>query len=211
MSETRQLLDRTARRESILRAAAVAFGAQGFAATSMDDVAAAAGITKLIVYRHFDSKEALYDAVLERVSDRLTEEILGGVKAGRPAAAGIGALLTVAREDPAGFNLLWRHAAREAQFSGHADAVRQRGVRLADSLLTAMGVEDAKVRKWAAATIVSYLVGAVLHWMEEGSAARDGEFVEMISRSLPAMVSSWTGIEPTAAPERDSRRGALPT
>lgn len=200
MSETRQLLDRTARRESILRAAAVAFAEQGFAATSMEDVAAAAGITKLIVYRHFDSKEALYDAVLERVSERLSEEILEGVKDARAATVGARALLTVAREDPSGFNLLWRHAVRETQFSGHAEAVRQRGVRLADALLTAMGVEDARVRKWAAATIVSYLVGAVLHWMEEGAPARDTEFVEMVSRSLPAMVTAWTGIEPPPRP-----------
>jgi AcrR family transcriptional regulator len=187
-----------------LGAAALAFAEQGFAATSMDDVAAAAGITKLIVYRHFESKEALYDAVLERVSERLTEEILEGVKDGRTGSVGVRALLTVAREDPAGFNLLWRHAAREAQFAGHADAVRQRGVRLADTLLTAMGVADGRVRRWAAATIVSYLVAAVLHWMEEGTPARDAEFAAMVGRSLPALIGAWTGIEPAAA-ERDSR------
>ena len=200
MRETRPLLDRTARRESILRAAAAAFAEKGFAATSMDDVAAVADITKLIVYRHFDSKEALYDAVLERVSERLTEEILEGVKEGRHAHVGARALLQVAREDPAGFSLLWRHAVREVQFAGHADSVRQRGVRLADTLLTAMGVSDTRIRRWAAATIVSYLVAAVLHWMEEGTPARDDEFAEMIGRSLPALVQAWTGIDrPTAA------------
>ncbi len=202
MSETRQLLDRTARRESILRAAAVAFAEQGFAATSMEDVASEAGITKLIVYRHFDSKEALYDAVLERVSERLTEEILAGAKEGRPGYVGARALLHVAREDPMGFSLLWRHAARETQFAGHAESVRQRGVRLADALLTAMGVSDKRIRQWAAATIVSYLVAAVLHWMEDGTPARDAEFAEMIGRSLPALVHAWTGIATPPSPTR---------
>jgi AcrR family transcriptional regulator len=61
----RQLLDRAARREAIVRGAAAAFAEKGYAGTSMEDVAAAAGITKLIVYRHFSSKEELYDAVLE--------------------------------------------------------------------------------------------------------------------------------------------------
>lgn len=204
MTETRQLLDRTARRESILRAAAVAFADKGFAATSMDDVAAAAGITKLIVYRHFDSKEALYDAALERVSERLKEEILAGVTEGRTTSVGARALLTVAREDPAGFNLLWRHAVREAQFAGHAETVRQRGVRLADALLTGMGVSDTRVRRWAASTIVSYLVAAVLHWMEEGTPARDAEFAAMIGRSLPALVDAWTGLDPAVHARRDS-------
>ena len=72
--KTRVLLDRPARRAAILQAAAAAFAERGFADTSMDDVAAAAGITRLIVYRHFPSKEALYVAVLEGVRDRLAEE-----------------------------------------------------------------------------------------------------------------------------------------
>ncbi|HYD10163.1 MAG TPA: helix-turn-helix domain-containing protein, partial [Acidimicrobiales bacterium] len=54
---TRRLLSREDRAASILRGAADAFAHGGFAATSMEDVAAASGITKLIVYRHFGSKE----------------------------------------------------------------------------------------------------------------------------------------------------------
>ena len=75
VSQSRVLLDRPARRAAILAAAAGAFAERGFADTSMDDVAAAAGITRLIVYRHFDSKEDLYAAVLQHVRDRLAEEL----------------------------------------------------------------------------------------------------------------------------------------
>ena len=89
--KTRVLLDRPTRRAAILRAAAAAFAERGFADTSMDDVAAAAGITRLIVYRHFDSKEALYAAVLQHVRDRLAEEgarVRGrGRERGRPRPA----------------------------------------------------------------------------------------------------------------------------
>jgi AcrR family transcriptional regulator len=81
--KTRVLLDRPTRRAAILRAAAAAFAERGFADTSMDDVAGAAGITRLIVYRHFDSKEALYAAVLQHVRDRLAEEGSAGVRARR--------------------------------------------------------------------------------------------------------------------------------
>ena len=52
----------------------------------MDDVAAAAGITRLIVYRHFPSKEALYVAVLEGVRDRLAEETVASFGRGEHAA-----------------------------------------------------------------------------------------------------------------------------
>jgi AcrR family transcriptional regulator len=58
-----------ARREVVLRSARRLFGTAGYEGTTLDDVAAAAGVTKPIVYRHFASKEALYLAVLDRHSD----------------------------------------------------------------------------------------------------------------------------------------------
>src|SRR5436189_436130 len=106
-----------ARREAILQTAATVFARSGYAATAMDDIAAASGVTKLIVYRHFDSKEALYRAVLEQVFDRQAQLFVENVSRGLQAAGATSALLTAAREWPNGFRLLWRHAAREAQFA----------------------------------------------------------------------------------------------
>ena len=63
-----------ARRMALLAAAAEAFAHAGYAATSMDEIAATAGITKLIVYRHFESKEVLYRAVLEQVFQKSPAE-----------------------------------------------------------------------------------------------------------------------------------------
>src|SRR3954453_19628082 len=77
MTATRQLLPRDERRAQILVTAARAFAAEGYAATSMDDVAKSAGVTKLIVYRHFASKAELYRAILERAANRLAEKWLG--------------------------------------------------------------------------------------------------------------------------------------
>jgi AcrR family transcriptional regulator len=189
----RQLLDRAARRETIIRGAAAAFAEKGYAATSMEDVASAAGITKLIVYRHFSSKEELYEAVLERVSDRAREVFIAGIQAGRPGSGAVRALLTVARDDPAGFVLLWRHAIREPQFAEHAASIRQRGVDAAEALLASVGMsgDAGSPRRWAAETIVSYLVDAVLHWLEIGDEDHDEEFVNRVTGSLPAMIGAW--------------------
>src|SRR5215210_5073531 len=130
----RQLLQRADRAASILRGAATAFARAGFAATSMEDVATASGITKLIVYRHFDSKEELYRAVLTRVSDRLAEEFTGALESERPGGVGARAMLATARADQDGFVLLWRHAAREPQFADYAAAQRAQAVAVARSL-----------------------------------------------------------------------------
>ena len=188
----RRLLRREERHASILHGAAAAFAGTGFAATSMEDVAEACGITKLIVYRHFASKEELYDAVLERVSDRWRDLFVAGLQNGPPSATAVQALLRVAREDPAGFTLLWRHAAREPQFADHAGDIRARGVNAAEALLASAGVEPGPLRRWAAETLISYLVSSVLHWMERGRETDDDLFVGRVTRSLPAMIRAWT-------------------
>ena len=185
----RVLLPRADRAASILRGAATAFARAGFAATSMEDVAAASGITKLIVYRHFESKEELYRAVLARVSDRLAEEFSLALESERPGGVGARALLTVAREDPDGFVLLWRHAAREPQFADYAAAQRAQAVAVARSLRGAEGDEVWEL--WAAEAIVSWLVESVLAWLEVGDPARDEELLTRVADGLRAMRSAW--------------------
>jgi AcrR family transcriptional regulator len=54
------------RRAVIVEAAGRLFGERGYDGTRLDDVAAAAGVTKPILYRHFANKERLYLALLER-------------------------------------------------------------------------------------------------------------------------------------------------
>lgn len=53
------------KRAAILAAALSAFEARGFRETSMDRVAASAGVSKRTVYNHFASKQALFDAIAE--------------------------------------------------------------------------------------------------------------------------------------------------
>ena len=53
-------LRRAERREQLLAAATGAFARTGFAATSLDDIAEAAAISRVLLYRHFDSKADLY-------------------------------------------------------------------------------------------------------------------------------------------------------
>jgi AcrR family transcriptional regulator len=68
-------LTATARREQILDVALEVFGRAGFHGASMNDVAEAAGVTKPVLYQHFDSKRELYRALLEEVGNRLLSAI----------------------------------------------------------------------------------------------------------------------------------------
>ena len=191
--KARVLLDRPTRRAAILAAAAGAFAERGFAGTSMDDVAAAAGITRLIVYRHFGSKEDLYAAVLQHVRDRLAEELT--VAAGpRGENVAVRALLAVARTDALGLTLLLRHAPREPQFEHYAAEFREQMIAHSE-LLMARAQAPSRVRtRWAAETLVSFVVDALLHWIEDGEPERDHEFVARVDASLPALVAAWAGV-----------------
>lgn len=175
----------------MLDAAAQAFASgAGFARTSMEDVAAAAGVSRLIVYRTFTSKEDLYRAVLERVATRLSEEfdaIAGQGDRGRGAA---GALLHVAREDPDGFRLLWIHAAHEPAFASYAADWRVRAVDYASALLAPV-IVDPRRRAWAAYVVVDHAYDAVLAWLELGDPDDDDACVELVANGLRALVTAW--------------------
>jgi AcrR family transcriptional regulator len=71
----RERLSRTHRREAILDAAGEVFGAKGFEATRMEDVARQAGVAKGLVYKHFVSKDALFEALVDRRGEEYVAEL----------------------------------------------------------------------------------------------------------------------------------------
>ncbi|KQW39428.1 MULTISPECIES: TetR/AcrR family transcriptional regulator [Pseudomonas] len=62
------------KREAILQAAIAEFRSSGFEITSMDKIAATAGVSKRTVYNHFPSKEALFAEILNRLWNSITAE-----------------------------------------------------------------------------------------------------------------------------------------
>src|SRR3954471_9876557 len=70
-SKTQKRLPPVERRELILQSAGRLFGERGYSHVTLDDVATASGVTKPVLYRHFDSKKQLYLALLERHRDDL--------------------------------------------------------------------------------------------------------------------------------------------
>ena len=53
------------RRTQLLQSALNAFSAKGFNGATTKEIAAAAGVTEAVIFRHFPTKQALYQAVLE--------------------------------------------------------------------------------------------------------------------------------------------------
>lgn len=63
------------RRQQLVEVALRLFAERGFTATTMDDIAEAAGVTKPLLYQHFGSKRALYLELVDSVAHRLLEAI----------------------------------------------------------------------------------------------------------------------------------------
>ncbi|WP_422776253.1 TetR/AcrR family transcriptional regulator [Pseudomonas mediterranea] len=72
MTAPQRLTER--KREAILQAAIAEFRSSGFEITSMDKIAATAGVSKRTVYNHFPSKEELFAEILNRLWNSITAE-----------------------------------------------------------------------------------------------------------------------------------------
>ncbi|TNC25844.1 TetR/AcrR family transcriptional regulator [Amycolatopsis alkalitolerans] len=63
------------RRHEIVAAATAEFAEHGFAGASMAEIARTAGISKALIYQHFDTKEHLYLACFRRIAEPLVARI----------------------------------------------------------------------------------------------------------------------------------------
>ncbi len=163
----RRLLPRAKRREQILIAATHAFARAGFTSTSLDDIAAEAGVDRVILYRHFASKADLYRAVLRRAGDRLA------AATGAPgfSAASVLGLLSAAAEDPDGFRLLFHYAAREPEFRQDMDELRRAMVAVTRRALAGR-IADPAWSRWASNLLPTLAVEAVIAWLDAGQPDR---------------------------------------
>lgn len=82
-----------ARRDKILAAAADLVAARGFHAVSLADIGSAAGIVGSGIYRHFGSKSAILDALLDQALDRLQGSAAQAMASGAPAGQVLKALV----------------------------------------------------------------------------------------------------------------------
>jgi len=104
------------RREQLLDIGRTLFAERGFDGTSIEEIAAVAGVSKPVVYEHFGGKEGLYavvvDREMERLLDMVTKSLVGGHPRQKIERAAM-ALLEYIEDSSKGFRILVRdsHAA----------------------------------------------------------------------------------------------------
>lgn len=104
------------RREQLLDIGRGLFAERGFDGTSVEEIAAQAGVSKPVVYEHFGGKEGVYAVVVDREMQTLLEMVAGALHADHPRDKLEGAALALLRyveEHSDGFRIVARdsHAA----------------------------------------------------------------------------------------------------
>src|SRR6185312_6158820 len=160
-----------ARREQILDVAVQVFARNGFHGTSMNDIADAAGVTKPVLYQHFDSKQALYLALVEEVGRRLLAAITkatAGAASGREMTElGFRAYFRFVAEDHDAFLLLYGSGASRDEES--TSAVRRLTADAARAISPLIAVDvDPVHRRVLAQGLVGMAEGVSRYLVEEG-------------------------------------------
>ncbi len=159
---------RSGTRDAILDAATELFAARGVTSSSIDEIAASAGIAKGSIYYNFESKAGLVEAVVER-----SGELLAGVLA-EASADRVGvelrrefvrALLALIRDHPSAARVMVTELFRTER-SWRESIERWRSIALSALVadLERAGVSAAQARLQAAAIVGATLV-AGLEWL----------------------------------------------
>ena len=90
-------------RHKLVTAGRRLFDEHGYARTSIDDIAAAAGVTREAVYHHFGGKKPLFRAVIEEIQDELADHVdRNADRYGDPWDAFVGGWLAALDQMPTG-------------------------------------------------------------------------------------------------------------
>jgi AcrR family transcriptional regulator len=156
-------MPRAERERLILDVAGPVFAEHGYHATSMDEIAAGADVSKPMLYAYFGSKEGLYLAYLQRTGGELVQRLLRAGERSRalPAQAQlrvpVDAFLTFVEEHRDGWTVLFRETTAIMPVAEEVAWLRARIAGAVQRMLTAGGACD---RGLPADAIAHAIVGA---------------------------------------------------
>lgn len=185
------------RREQLLDVARHVFAERGFHETSMNEVAAEAGVTKPVLYQHFASKRDLFRAVLEDVGLRLEDSIIKAAAEGgiprEKVERGIAAYLAFVEEDRPGFRLLFTVTSRnDDEWAAITRRVEHQIAQSVAELIDVPGMStDRRLR--LAHGIVGLTEGMVRHWTAESRNETDAaDRLAELAQDLTSL--AWGGL-----------------
>jgi AcrR family transcriptional regulator len=194
MTETRRRLAPHERRLLIVEAAGRLFGERGYDGTRLDDVAAAAGVTKPVLYRHFDDKTALYLALLERHREDL-DRFAGAIPAAGTLEQRLRAVVEVwlayVETHAYAWRMLFRDSGGGPEVQAFRLAVHARARAVLVELIRTLSVEPLPARELEPlAELLSMGMASLVLWWIDGAAVSRGALVDAITRVWHGLLTS---------------------
>ncbi|HTB49732.1 MAG TPA: TetR/AcrR family transcriptional regulator [Solirubrobacteraceae bacterium] len=194
-AEARRRLPAAQRRALIENAAARLFAERGYVATTVEDIVAAAGVSKPMLYRHFESKKELQIKLLERRRDELAAAALdsflqGEGEPGRRLPAMIDAWFAHVERHPHTSRILFQDAIGDPDIQELQRDLRDRQ-RAADVALLREFAPELPERELEplGEIIRSSLTGLALWWLDNLEVPR-GTPVAAILRVTTSVLTS---------------------
>lgn len=191
--QTRAASRRSARREQILEAAAACFAASSFAGTTLEEVAQRAGLSRMMLYRYFESKEAVYLGSLDQVATALIAQ-LRLLESPVSSDAVTRIHFAVAEQFPAGYRLFWEQARAEGSFRIHATQLISLIHDVTTELLSRW-VDLGDLGIWASTVATRYSVAATLAYLDSDVELEASAVEEFSSHGLSGIVTAWAKLE----------------
>ena len=179
------------RRATVLDAAGRLFGAHGYDATRLEEIATAAGVTKPILYRHFASKQDLYLALLARHRDDLPTFTAGLTLEGDVHArlrAVLDGWFTYVEAHAYSWRMLFRDRGGGPEVQNARDVVHREARAVLTALIAAIAGDGIPAREHEplAEMLSMGMASLVLWWMDDPTAERDA--------IVDAMTRAWAGV-----------------
>src|SRR5580693_8894396 len=186
------------RRGQLFAVAMELFAQRGYRATTMDDIAETAGVTKPLLYQHFASKRALYLELVDSVAQSMLEAIGKAVAAAvgprQQVEGGFAAYFHLVVTHPEAFTLLFgSNAPNDPELSRAVREVQDTIAEAIDPLIDA-GL-DQDHRRMLAYAMVGMAEGASHHFVAtRNPVARGTELAEAgrLARRLADL--AWAGL-----------------
>ena len=188
------------RRQQLYAVALELFAQRGYRATTMDDIAEAAGVTKPLLYQHFSSKRALYlelvDSIARDLLSAVREAVMRADGPRQQVELGFAAYFRLVVSREAEFRLLYgRDHADDMELGRALRAVEDAIAEAIDPLIDA-GLEPDH-RRLLAYGIVGMAEGASRRFMEQRPEGKgDAAVVDEEAQRLAGRMAdhAWAGL-----------------
>jgi AcrR family transcriptional regulator len=166
------------RRATLVTAASELFADRGYDHASLDELAARAGVTKVIVYRHFASKKDLYLELLAEHRDVLLRTLAEGMAVAGPLGERVpsvaDAWFAYVEANPFAWSMLFRDVTGDPEIRAFHAGMRDTARNALVGLLAAEpGMQLAsELREPVAETLRSAMTGVALWWLDHPAVPR---------------------------------------